>query len=250
MQLDQRKLYYDNYNAWFYKYGKSLYKIYKNYVSERLEAQVLYNRLIKEDVNENIILPTELLYNQKHYLTGYKMNFVNGTILSEEIKKAKMSFEDKIFLINEFFSLLEQVHDYLVVGDVRNSNLMVGKDKQAYMIDFDFAKKADSSATPLCRYHICHNDEYLNDRNEDVIKLYISALSLLYNYNVEHAFANIEEIDALEMFVPLSGFLKDYYHYILDCVYKHKNIDNYLKIPFDSCVEGEVNSKKARILNK
>ena len=250
IKFDKNHLFFDNYNADFYKYGNDFYKIYKIYIPEALEVQLMYNEQIEGKVDKHIILPTELLYGKNQWLIGYKMNFVDGINLSQEIKQNNFNMEDKIFFINEMFNLLREVHNYLIVGDIRNSNIMIGKDQSAYLIDLDFAKKLDAIGTPLCRYHIYNAyEEPLNDKNEDIIKMYVSALSLLYNYNVEHSFSRFENIDALEMYVPYSGLLKDYYYHIRDSINRHQDIE-YLNIPFDYDIEKETNTAKSRILYK
>lgn len=250
MTFDNKHLYYDNYNSFFYKYNKDLYKILKNYVSEKLELQLMYNNFIKEELDNHIILPKELVYDEKHWLLGYKMDFVNGTNLDYLIKKNDLSFEDKIFVINEFFSYLEDIHYYLIVGDIRNSNLMVSKDKKAYMIDFDYAVRSDSSAVPFCRYQVYLDDDYINDRNADIVKLYVSALSLFYNYNIEDHMMRYEGIRYLEGFIPPSGYFHDYYYYMIDKINKHEYIDNYLKLPITNSLEKEINTGKSRIILK
>ena len=250
INFDNKHLFFDNYNADFYKYGDDLYKIYKIYIPEKLELQLMYNERIHEEVDSHIILPTELLYGENQWLIGYKMNFVDGIDLGKEIKQQNFSYEDKIFFINEMFNLLREAHNYLIVGDIRNSNIMVGKDNSPYLIDLDFAKRLDDIGTPFCRYHIYDSyEEPLNDKNEDIIKMYVSTLSLLYNYNVEHSFSRYENIDALEMFVPYSGLLRDYYCHIRDSVNRHQDIE-YLNIPIGCNVEREANTTKSRILCK
>jgi len=249
IKFDDKHLFFDNYNANFYKYNNDLYKIYKIYIPEELEVQLMYNESIHNKVDQHIILPTELLYGENDWLIGYKMNYVEGIDLEKEIKQQNFSFEDKIFFINDMFNLLREAHNYLIVGDIRNSNIMIGKDKSAYLIDLDYAKKLDAIGTPFCRYHIYHHDEALNNKNEDIIKMYISTLSLLYNYNIEHSFSRFENIDALEMYIPFSGLLQDYYYHIRDCINKHQDI-KYLNIPFDNNIERELNTAKSRILYK
>ncbi len=250
MTLDQKHLYYDNYNANFYKYGKDLLKIFKNYVSEELENQIIINRLIHDDVDRRIILPKGLIYDEKKWLLGYRMDFVNGINLSKEIKQNNLTYEDKVFLINELFALLKEIHTYLVVGDVRNSNIMIGKDKRAYLIDFDYSQKLSSSKRPYCMYHVYNGVDPLNDQNEDIIKMYISTLSLLYNFDVEREFSKSEDVEYLSCLIPFSGLLKEYYHYMIDCVYKHQKIGDYLELPFSSSLEKEINTAKSRILAK
>ena len=100
MTIDKKHLYYDNYNANFYKYGKDLIKIFKNYIPEQLENQVTYNYLIHEELNNHIILPTDLLYGKDNWFIGYKMDFVDGIDLGREIVNNNLSFEDKIFLMS------------------------------------------------------------------------------------------------------------------------------------------------------
>ncbi len=247
MKFDEKHLYYDNYNSFFYRYNKDLYKILKNYVSERLETQIMYNNLIRKELDKHIILPKELIYDEKKWLLGYKMDFVNGTNLDYLINNNKMSFEDKIFVINSLFNYLYDIHDYLIVGDVRNSNVMVGKNKEAYMIDFDYAVRSDSSAVPFCRYQISIGDDYINDRNADIIKLYISSLSLFYDYNIEDHMMRYEDIHYLEGFIPPSGYFHDYYYYMLDKINRHEYIDNYLNLPITNSLEKEINTGKKRI---
>ena len=249
MQFDEDHLYYDNYNARFYKYGNELLKIFRNYVPEFLESQLMYNDRIHKKVDNHIILPNKLLYNNDGSLQGYKMKFVKGQSLDNEIKKNKLNYEETIFLINELFRLLKEIHEYLIVGDIRNANLLIGKNG-AYMIDLDYAVKKDSSDLPLCSYRIQFNDEYLYDQNSDMVKMYISTLSLLYNYNLEEEFSRFEYLDYLDDFIPLSGYLKEYFYYLKNCIAKNQNASYYLKIPFSSNIEKEISTASARILRK
>ena len=252
MKLKESQLYTENHNAKFYKQGNNLFKVFKGYVDERLEDQIVYNQSINSKINKRIILPKKVLYNDKGWMIGYKMVYVAGRNLEDEIQNPYLSYEDKIILINEFFQLLKEIHNYLIVGDIRNTNLMIGSDGNAYMIDFDYAKKSDSSDLMFCRYNILYRDCYMEDKNEDIIKLYISALSILYNLDIEQIFIDLGNSNITELFsfIPLSGFLKDYCYYIVDCVNHNKKITNYMQLPFDSVIEKEVNTARARILNR
>lgn len=250
MKLDEKKLHFENYNAKFYKYRQSLYKVFKHYVPESLENQILYNHSIQSHLDKHLILPTKILTDERSELIGYKMRFVDGTNFESELIHSHLSFEDKILLINELFRLLKEIHQYLIVGDIRNSNLMVGKDGNAYMIDFDLAKKVDSPIAPVSRYHIYSDDEILNDQNEDLIKLFISALSLLYEIDIEEHFINFGTIEKLADYIPLSGVLKYYYHYLKKNVYTHNKSDIYLNIHYYEELEKEVNVARSRLLTK
>ena len=252
MILDQKHLFFTNYNSDFYKYNNDLYKIIKRYINERLENQIVYNHLINKEVSPNIILPTQLVYNTNDWLIGYKMNFVDGTRLDNMINKKVLSFVEKIFITNELFDLLKEIHNYLVVGDIRNSNILIGKDSHPYLIDFDFSTTIESSATPWCKYFIYKENERITDQSGDIIKMLISVLSLLYDYNLEDLIHDEYELENLEGLIPPNGYFKEYYYYLVDKINKHDFINYYFNLPLIDYnnIEKEINTGKSRILMK
>ena len=250
MDLNKQNEFYDTNKSRLYKHHNRIYKVFKSYVSEALESQIIYNKDLRKKVSKNIILPTSLLRDDKGWLYGYTMKYINGQTIHHEIHNQTLSFEDKIFIINEFFEYLQELHQYLTVGDVRNSNLMIGKDRRAYMIDLDFAVKNNSPRIPIASYRIAYGEDHINDKSGDIIKLFISALSLLYNYNVEFDMIKNNDISFLRNFVPYSGSLKEYYYYLVNKVYRYEPITEYLKIPIDENVEKDIMVKKRDALTK
>ena len=248
MDFDSRKLFYDTNKSKLFKYKNDIYKLFKGYVSEELETQVIYNFLIRKEVSKQIILPTGLLREKDDWLCGYVMNYVDGQTLRNEIDNCRLTTEDKVFIINELFEELKEIHYYLTVGDIRNSNLMIGKDGHAYMIDFDFAVRNESSRIPFVSYQVSYEDEFLNDKNGDIAKLFISTLSLLYNYNIEFDMKHNEDVTNISNFVPYNGTLKEYYDYFINKIYRHEPITEYLKIPLEENVEKDILVKKRKLL--
>lgn len=249
MDFDKRRLFEDTNKSTLFKYGNSIYKLFKGYVSEALESQILYNYIIHKETDRRIVLPNALLRDKDDWLTGYRMKYIDGCTFSYEIKQNKLDTLDKVFIINDLFNLLREAHFYLTVGDIRNSNLMIGKDKNAYMIDFDFAVRNDSSRIPTVSYQLEYEDECLNDKNGDIAKLYISALSLLYNYNIEFDMKKDGNVENIKNFVPFSGTLKEYYEYMISQIYFHEPITEYLNIPLDENIENDILVKKRNLLN-
>ena len=246
---DPRRLFYDSNKSNLYLYNNQIHKMFKGLVTEELESQLYYNLLIKEELDRRIVMPNALIPDKHGIVIGYIMDYIRGMTISQKILHDDLDFDDKARLVNDFFYLLKEVHNYLTVGDVRNSNLMIGDDKNAYMIDFDFAVRNTTSKSPYVSYHIFNGDECLEDKNADIIKMFISALSLLYDYNLETEIKRYSDISHIKDFIPYGGVLKDYYEYFANKIYHHEPITEYLDIPLGENIGKDIMVKKRALFD-
>ncbi len=249
MVQNERCLFYDTSKSNLYLYNNKIYKMFKGLVLEDLETQLYYNLAIKEDLDRRIVMPNALIPDEHGIVIGYIMDYIKGETISKKILHDDLDFYDKTRIINDFFYLLKQVHEYLTVGDIRNSNLMIGEDRNAYMIDFDFAVRNTLSKNPTVCYQLFNNEECLDDKNGDIIKMFISALSLLYDFDLEKEIKRYSDVNHIKNFIPYGGILKDYYEYFINQINHHEPIKEYLSIPLEENVEKDIMIKKRSLLD-
>ena len=126
-------------------------------------------------------LPLSLLYDDEIY--GYEMAYINGSCNIDEYISVSNKDKDVRKIISSIFEALKEIHKYFIFIDVRNSNILV-KDNSAIFIDFDFGIIKGTEDYARFYYGVLTR-KYIGTVLEDLVKAFISALSLLYHCDIE-----------------------------------------------------------------
>ena len=126
-------------------------------------------------------LPLSLLYDDEIY--GYEMAYINGSCNIDEYISVSNKDKDVRKIISSIFEVLKEIHKYFIFIDVRNSNILV-KDNSAIFIDWDFGIIKGTEDYARSYYRVLTR-KYIGTVLEDLVKAFISALSLLYHCDIE-----------------------------------------------------------------
>lgn len=170
----------------YVKDNYTLYKIFHNlnYNINKRERNIDF--LIDKNVR-NGILPINKIYMNNKFV-GYSQQYIkHAKTFRDELFENNMKFNNKIKIINDIFLALNDIHKYNVyIGDIHIDNLLY-KDGCGYLIDYDdirFSRQDKFKQYYFIRYNSFEMpiDE---NKNTDNIKMTISAISFLFNYNFE-----------------------------------------------------------------
>ena len=128
-----------------------------------------------------VLLPIDLLCDQEIY--GYKMPFISNAQDISLLVSRNEQEKDVRKIILEIFAILKEIHKYFIFNDIRNSNILI-KDDNAIFIDWDLGIIKDTN-TKACCYYYTYNISYIGTIFEDIVKAFISALSLFYYCDLE-----------------------------------------------------------------
>ena len=143
---------------------------------------------------------------------------------------------DIIATIKSMFEAIESIIQYLILCDVRGSNILI-KDDKAYFIDWDSGKKLSSSELlPIC-YCVAVNKRIIPDSQIcDILKTLLSALSIYYGIDMEEYFANKDLTILLEILksIKANPNLIYFLDYILE---KAKADDTTVDLKFSEIID-------------
>lgn len=128
-----------------------------------------------------VLLPIDLLCDQEIY--GYKMPFISDAQDISLLVSRDEQDKDVRKIILDIFAILKEIHKYFIFNDIRTSNILI-KDDSAIFIDWDLGIIKDTN-TKACCYYYTYNISYIGTIFEDIVKAFISALSLFYHYDLE-----------------------------------------------------------------
>ncbi len=181
-----------------------------------------------------LILPIDLLKDQTIY--GYQLPYIEGSQNIDEILKNPYKHMDIIATIKSMFEAIESIIQYLILCDVRGSNILI-KDDKAYFIDWDSGKKLSSSELlPIC-YCVAVNKRIIPDSQIcDILKTLLSALSIYYGIDMEEYFANKDLTILLEILksIKANPNLIYFLDYILE---KAKADDTTVDLKFSEIID-------------
>lgn len=233
--------------AILFKNGNDLFKIFRDYEWQNLDM-IEYLHGLYNFVSKNNILPKDLIY-YGDVIAGYQEEFINGYTFLEALKKPVL-FERKEQAINHISLALQDINQYIVVGDINLQNLLIPKDrndKNGYIIDFDFAKEINDDSINLTAYYVKINNNRITDNlNTDKVKIFISFLSLLYGYNFEEIVSSYKCTDTLDVILEKlesfknNGVLINYANYLNHCLKNGLPIEEYFFIPDNYNLEKEI----------
>ena len=181
-------------NSILYKKDDQLYKVFQKInFKDAASKQIEYNHMLRNEVSRTIVLPTDIIRETDDYydysVAGYKQPYIPSYTFQACLKK-NILLDKKELIVNSLFKSLEEINQYLVVGDINLENLLFPKDKNdndGYMIDLDFFKRLNSNIIIRSNYNIRGQYSLIADydTNTDIIKMFISTLSFFYKYNFE-----------------------------------------------------------------
>lgn len=163
----------------YWSQENTLYKICKLLPIEHERIEFL-KFIYKLDI-PGLIKPLDLLSNEKIY--GYEMPYVNGTTIDKVLVTSTTDI-DVIQIIEEMFNILGKIHEHFIYGDIRCSNIMISNNLPLF-IDWDSGKPLNSNYWVVSYYNLFIKRRYEANKLEDIAKLYICALSLFYQADLE-----------------------------------------------------------------
>ena len=128
-----------------------------------------------------VLLPIDLLCDQEIY--GYKMPFISDAQDISLLVSRDEQDKDVRKIILDIFAILKEIHKYFIFNDIRTSNILI-KDDSAIFIDWDLGIIKNSTDKACC-YYYTYNTFYIGTIFEDIVKAFISALSLFYHCDLE-----------------------------------------------------------------
>ena len=163
----------------YWSQENTLYKLCKLLPVERERIEFL--KFVCQLNIKGLIKPLNLLSDGKIY--GYEMPYVNGTTI-DKVLAGSTSDIDIIQIIEEMFNILGKIHEHFIYGDIRCSNIMISNNLPLF-IDWDSGKPLNSNYWVVSYYNLFIKRRYEANKLEDIAKLYICALSLLYQIDIE-----------------------------------------------------------------
>lgn len=250
----QANFYTSTFSADLYRKQEYIYKIIKKTFigSNHVLKQIKYNYVISKETSESLVLPNKLLADNI-----YRMNFIEGYNIDTCFKNKSISLEKRIAIVNTLFRNLQEVHQFLIVGDVAARNCMIPKDihdKNIYLIDFDFAAPINASYEALSPYDIVSESGIIIPSNcdSDIVKLFIVSLNLLYQWDFEKKFIRHPKLKLIREFlrknVQNNGYLLEYFNYISDGI-ENNQPSEYLHLPDSRAFRNEIEKGMKRIRN-
>ena len=218
----------------YWSQENTLYKICKLLPIEHERIEFL--KFIYKLNIPGLIKPLDLLSNEKIY--GYEMPYVDGTTVDKVLVDSTSDI-NVIQIIKEMFNILGKIHEHFIYGDIRCSNIMISNNLPLF-IDWDSGKPLNSNYWVVSYYNLFIKRRYGANKLEDIAKLYICALSLLYQIDIElfvmrygpyalrvfltDANVNSEIINALNILIKVYEVGKDSTNYDFIEMFSNVNI--------------------------
>lgn len=205
----------------------TLYKVIRLNDRENRDDYYLYVNSLKNI--PGLVLPIDLIKDDHIY--GYQLPYIADSHNIDELIAQDTSNLDIIQIITSIFEALNSINKHLVLGDVRNTNILI-RNNEAFFIDWDFGKKVNSQKTLLVCYCIVINKHIIPDSKlSDMLKALLSALSIYYGIDMEKQFSNKDPIELLNIleYIKANPNLIDYVKYLIE---KAKNQDNKIDLQF------------------
>ena len=176
-----------------------------------------FKYLEKLPEHENVIKPKEsgIVTDNNKKQSCYRMKYLKGAKTFLELYKENISYEQKMFYINELFSTLKFLHNYIVLGDIHSSNILVSSN-HAFITDLDNAEDINKKIKFIdCKYYLTILKYFEGTKYTDITKLYIECLGFILGYNFSNA-------------IGILGY-KEFYK-VIKSYHLPKEIENFLKI--------------------
>ena len=215
----------------------TLYKVIRSNYRENRDDYYLYVSNLPDI--EGLVLPIDLIKDDKIF--GYQLPYIEGSKNIDEFVKKPNKDADIMAIIKSIFKALENINVHLVLGDVRNTNILI-KGNEATFIDWDYGKKKHSKETLLVCYCLAIHKRIIPDSKlSDIFKTLLSALSIYYGVDMEEYFANKDLSNLLQILYNINANpnLIYYLEYLIEKFMEHSedidlnfsNVVDYIEPP-------------------
>lgn len=159
---------------------------------------------------EGLLLPTDLLKDEGIY--GLAMPEVkNAQNIDEFLTNPKVNIDIKD-IIKKLHEYLTNIHNYLVLGDIRNTNILLTEEKPIF-IDIEGSKKKDSPYDLNVFYYVKVDGRVMPlNALSDLFKTFISSLSLIYDISFEKYFVNKDMTILLDLLKKINADISLVYY--------------------------------------
>lgn len=210
--------------------------LFKTFRSKMFDWQIEYAKYLNSlDPIEGLLLPIDLIMDEEIY--GYAMPYIKNAQNIEDYLCAPRVDVDIMTVIKNMHRILRKIHEYIIIGDIRNTNILITNDSSCVFIDIEDGKRKDCDRNLITYYNIFVNKQFVpHNKLIDLLKTFISALSLYYDISLEKYFRKRDLKELLEILqeIKASTNLIYYLEGLINCVMENK--DN-CDIPFEEIIE-------------
>lgn len=153
-----------------------VYKMFYNDFSKRI------NYLFSLPSHPNVLIPTEEAQPEwlSDYKSGYIMEYKENAYTFLESFGKNLSFLEKFNYIEQIFSGLKYLHQFIILGDIHGDNFLI-ENQRAYICDLDYFRKLEEKLKPFkCKYYVSKQEKKKQTEYTDVIKTYIESYSFIF----------------------------------------------------------------------
>lgn len=191
-----------------YQQERTLYKICSDY--DNYEVQDILTYIHSMPKIKGVLGINDLL-SENGVVYGYTMPKLDYSVSLQDIIENNFAPEVKCYLINEITNIMKKLHKYMMIGDVRLSNILIHNHKPIF-IDLENGQKINENKFLLTYYNITDKEYTII---EDIFKLFIVSMSILFNKNFEYFFVTNKNIYFDEIIDSIDSIeLKTYYEYL------------------------------------
>lgn len=203
-RVRENREFYNN----IYQQERTLYKICSDY--DNYEVQDILTYIHSMPKIDGVLGINDLL-SENGIVYGYTMPKLDYSVSLQDIIENNFTPEAKCYLINEITNIMKKLHKYMIIGDVRLSNILIHNHKPIF-IDLENGQKINENKFLLTYYNITDKEYTIMD---DIFKLFIVSMSILFNKNFEYFFVTDKNIYFDEMIDNIDSIeLKTYYEYL------------------------------------
>lgn len=203
-KVRENREFYNN----IYQQERTLYKICSDY--DNYEVQDILTYIHSMPKIDGVLGINDLL-SENGIVYGYTMPKLDYSVSLQDIIENNFTPEVKCYLINEITNIMKKLHKYMMIGDVRLSNILIHNHKPIF-IDLENGQKINENKFLLTYYNITDKEYTII---EDIFKLFIVSMSILFNKNFEYFFVTDKNIYFDELIDNIDSIeLKTYYEYL------------------------------------
>lgn len=207
-----------------YLQNNLVYKMLGQNYRERLE----YLKNLPPHPNVLPIIDTIVPEFDSEYQSGYITEYKENAKTWFSCFGDNLEFKEKNKYIEETFSALKHLHQFIIIGDIHGDNIFIHNNK-AYIFDLDYFHKLNKREKPFkSKYYVSKKEIKKPTIVTDVIKAYIESYSFIF------------EID-LSMYIRLIGY-KKFCKLLLECTLP-KEVLEFLKISLKILNRKQVNEE-------
>jgi serine/threonine protein kinase len=124
------------------EYQDKIIKIYKNGVNKKEKLEKI-NKLMGKKLPSNVIIPLDIIHNNKNQFIGYLMEKIEGEELrklsnKKYIKTNNITIKDISKMLIEIKNVLLEIHKQnIYISDFNDNNILFDKNFKVYFIDTD-----------------------------------------------------------------------------------------------------------------